>query len=517
MCKIIIIGGGIAGLSAGIYAQKSGFNTIIYEKNAVPGGNCSGWNRNGYHIDNCIHWLTGTKSGTAQNRIWNELGVLGEGIELIKRDSFYTSEWEGQHLTLWRDVERTRQDMLTLSPADALEINRFIDYVRLVATILSPEKESRDLFQTISEMDFVTTHFQMAKAVIYIGMSLEELSQRFQHPLLRQTFLDFMAKEYEAYWLVLAYSFFISDNGDIPAGGSMGIVQHMVDLYQSLGGHIEFNTPVEQILINKRKFPDEASIKKATIKNTKKVKKLFYRNAESVLLYNGKTVPADYIICACDINYTFQKLLRKKRYIPSSIKKVYSDKKCYPIYSSFQVAFAVDGLLEEINDTLSFTCHPIDVGHRIIDRICVKNYRIYGDYIAPEGKTVIQCSIIQYEKDFKFWKKLYHKKEQYLRTKQNIAEAIKTRIETRFPEYEGKLHLLDVWTPASYAIRNNDYMGAYMRFITTATSPNAFLSCEVRGLRNVFLANHWLRYPGGVPTAATMGKQAIKEISELIH
>ena len=53
-----------------------------------------------------------------------------------------------------------------------------------------------------------------------------------------------------------------------------------------------------------------------------------------------------------------------------------------------------------------------------------------------------------------------------------------------------------------------------MRFITTATSTNAFLSSEVKGLRNVYLANHWLRYPGGIPTAAYMGRQVIEEIKE---
>lgn len=30
--KIIIIGGGVSGLSSGIYARKSGFETIILEK-----------------------------------------------------------------------------------------------------------------------------------------------------------------------------------------------------------------------------------------------------------------------------------------------------------------------------------------------------------------------------------------------------------------------------------------------------------------------------------------------------
>ena len=34
--KVIVIGGGVAGLSAGIYALLSGFDAEIYEKNAIP-------------------------------------------------------------------------------------------------------------------------------------------------------------------------------------------------------------------------------------------------------------------------------------------------------------------------------------------------------------------------------------------------------------------------------------------------------------------------------------------------
>ena len=55
--KIIIIGGGIAGLSAGIYALKAGYDAEIYEKNA-------------------------------------------------KVDSFYTSTYDGQSVTLWNDLSR---------------------------------------------------------------------------------------------------------------------------------------------------------------------------------------------------------------------------------------------------------------------------------------------------------------------------------------------------------------------------------------------------------------------------
>ena len=62
MKKVIIIGGGISGLTAGIGLQKSGFETHIYEKNPIGGGELTGWNREGFYIDNCIDWLTNSKA-----------------------------------------------------------------------------------------------------------------------------------------------------------------------------------------------------------------------------------------------------------------------------------------------------------------------------------------------------------------------------------------------------------------------------------------------------------------------
>ena len=38
MKKIIIVGAGLAGLTAGIYARQSGFDVTIYESHSIPGG-----------------------------------------------------------------------------------------------------------------------------------------------------------------------------------------------------------------------------------------------------------------------------------------------------------------------------------------------------------------------------------------------------------------------------------------------------------------------------------------------
>ena len=36
--KVVIIGAGVSGLSAGIYALQAGYSVEIYEKNKIPGG-----------------------------------------------------------------------------------------------------------------------------------------------------------------------------------------------------------------------------------------------------------------------------------------------------------------------------------------------------------------------------------------------------------------------------------------------------------------------------------------------
>lgn len=533
--KIVIVGGGVAGLSAGIFGQRAGFDTVIYEKNTVAGGSCSGWYRQGYAIDNCLHWLTGTKEGTEAYRLWNELGLLDENTEMVRRACFWASEYEGKTVTLWPDVEKTRAEMLELAPEDEVEINAFLDLVKLGTEVIAAGIKPKELAHTITTHESVMSDRKFFRySMRYFGLNNVAWAEKFKSPLMKSLILDFCPKEYESYWLVIAYSFYASGNADIIKGGSIKMASILVDNYLAAGGTLELGKSVKQVIIDRRKhsiiedvrdniqegFVEGVSVqaaKSTAVGLASDVKEdimdKFFKRASGILLESGEKIDADYVICACDINFTFKHLLNKK-YAPITLKRIYDDKKTYPLYSACQAAFAVDGLFEEIPDSLSFACEPVEAAYEVFDRIGVKNYRAYGEYIAPEGKTVIQVSLNQYKKDFNYWKKLYKSDyEGYVRAKQNVAAALENAICTRFPQYEGKLTLLDVWTPYSYARRNNDTQGAFMRYITTATSMNAIMSEEITGLDNVYLAGHWLKYPGGVPTAALTGKNAIGHIA----
>ncbi len=83
--KILIIGGGVAGLSAGIYAKLNGFDAEIIEMHSVTGGQCTAWERKGYRFDYCLHWLVGTRKGPF-NDIWKTTNVINDQVEIIDHE-----------------------------------------------------------------------------------------------------------------------------------------------------------------------------------------------------------------------------------------------------------------------------------------------------------------------------------------------------------------------------------------------------------------------------------------------
>jgi phytoene dehydrogenase-like protein len=86
--SLLIVGGGMAGLAAGCYAQTNGYRSEILEAGRVAGGLCSAWTRKGYTFDTSIHFLSGWKTG-ALRAVWEELGAV-QGREFIVHEEART-------------------------------------------------------------------------------------------------------------------------------------------------------------------------------------------------------------------------------------------------------------------------------------------------------------------------------------------------------------------------------------------------------------------------------------------
>lgn len=482
MKKIIIIGGGIAGMTAGVLLQKAGFTTEIYERNALPGGQCTGWKREGYFIDNCIHWLTGTRPGSALHELWREIGALGDDVELYKKEMFFSSKLNGQVLTFWRDKERTRREMLALSPEDEKEINKLIDYVSMAETMTVPVEKPFDSMNFIDYMKLGMSMKAMGKVMKEYGnMDINELAMRFKHPLIQRAIVDYMPNGYQAYAFLVSYGTVTGGNGDIPKGGSLAMSLRIAEKYKEHGGVVYTNTNVEEIILNGEK-------------------------AKGILLDNGKKIEADYVVCACDTDYTFRKLLPEK-YMPQKLKNMYDNREKYPVSSGFQIAYAVDGVFAELTGTRVFSCDEMNVGNHMVQCMSIQSYDYEPDF-APEGKMILQTNFSQTEADYKYWESLYRNRADYEKKKIEIAELAMERIVGEYSFLKGKIHVIDVWSPMTYTRYCNSYKGAYMSFVTTKQAKSITVPGVVKEIENVLLASQWLMGPGGLPTAAAMGKFA---------
>lgn len=482
MKKIVIIGGGIAGMTAGVLLQKAGYITEIYEKNALPGGQCTGWKREGYFIDNCIHWLTGTRPGSALHELWKEIGALGDGVELYKKEMFYSSKLDGQTITFWRDKDRTRRELLALSPEDAEEINKLMDYVSFAETMVVSAEKPFDAMTLLDYMKLGMSMKEMAKVMkVYGNMDMNELAMRFKHPLIRRAITDYMPGGYQAYSFLVSYGTVTGGNGDVPKGGSLAMSLRIAEKYKQYGGVLHTNTNVEKVLVKKKK-------------------------AEGILLENGERITADFVICACDTDYTFRKLLPGK-YMPKGLRKMYENREQYPVNSGFQIAYAVDGVYAELTGTRVFSCEEMTVGAHPVSSMSVQSYEYEPDF-APEGKMVLQTNFAQTQEDYDYWKSLYTDKVAYEKKKAEIAGQAMKRVMAEYPFLNGKIRVIDVWSPMTYVRYCNAYQGAYMSFVTTKQAKSITVPGVVKGMDNVLLASQWLMGPGGLPTAAAMGKFA---------
>ena len=481
--KVIIIGGGIAGLSAGIYALMAGFDAEIFEKNALAGGECMGWNRNGYHIDNCIHWLTGTDQKTGLFNVWKTVGAIDENTEYANTSKFYSSRFKGREVTLWNDLDKTERELINESPEDEEEIKKFIQYVRYAEECVIPSIKPLDMMGIKDYIEMGKGMANMPKVMKEYGkINCKQLGERFSSPVIRKLICDYLPEDYTAYSLLVSYATMTSGNGNIPMKGSLAMSLRIVNRFKELGGILHTGTGVKEIILKGKK-------------------------TEGIMLEDGSVVKADHVISAVDTDFLFGKLIDRK-YMPKDLAKAYEKREAYPVTTGFQIAYAIPADFSG-EDTIFFDIDPVKIGTRTFSRISVKNYA-YDPSFAPEGKAVLQANLIQSDADYEFWSSLG--REEYIQKKAELTDAITSRIIKEFPELEGRIEHLDSWTPLTYNRYCNAYHGSYMGFITTVGSKQMRFKGVVKGVSNLFVAGQWVMSPGGLPIAVISGKFAVQRI-----
>lgn len=209
--KVIIIGGGIAGLSAGIYSAMNGFDTEILEMHSVAGGQCTAWDRSGYRFDYCLHWLVGTSKG-AFHDIWVETNVLNDKTEVIDHQIHSRIfDKERNEFIIYSNIDRWEKYLLEFAPEDRKTIKVMCNDMRK-STLLEPFALPPELRSFFDYIKIIPVMLPIINLVRKFGrLTCKEYFEKlnFKNERLRSTLLSFYGdRNFSALAFVFMLGFF---------------------------------------------------------------------------------------------------------------------------------------------------------------------------------------------------------------------------------------------------------------------------------------------------------------------
>ena len=329
--KVVIIGGGVAGLSAGIYSALNGFDTEIIEMHSVAGGQCTAWDRKQFRFDYCLHWLVGTSHG-AFHDIWKETNVLNDETEIIDHEIHsQIIDKAGNKFIIYADIDRWEKYLLAMAPEDAKPIRRMCKEMRKSAK-LEPFTSAPELR---SPMEYIRLLPKMLPLMVVVSkygrLTCREYFDKlnFKNEKIRSALYSmYGGRNFSSLAFIFMLGWFNQKNAGYIKGGSYPLAQRMVEKFEKLGGKMSYKKRVEKIIVEND-------------------------TAKGVLLTDGTVIPADYVISAADGYATIYKML-DGRYVSKEIDHAYKNWELFP--PLVQVSFGINKVVDaESPIILNFT------------------------------------------------------------------------------------------------------------------------------------------------------------------
>ncbi|MBV7391932.1 phytoene desaturase [Enterococcus sp. ALS3] len=320
MKKIIVVGAGVAGLSAAVRLQKLGYQVELFEKDSQPGGKMNQIKKDGFTFD---VGPTIVMMPDIYQEVFTFAGVNPDDyIPMEKVEpmlKLYFSQEEP--LTLSNDLVELTKTLESISEEDAQGYFAFLADIykryiiakdafinksfRSVWDFYNPKslwsglklRTFNDAYSSISK--FVKDERlrkSLAFQTLYIGVS------PYQGPSL-YTIIPMIELFYGVYFI---------------KGGMFTLATSLAKLLTELGGTIHYNTPIEEIVIEDKK--------------TTGVK------------VNGEKISADAVVCGADFPYAMEKLIpdEKKRgkYTDKKIQQMEYSCSCFLLYLGLDKEYA---------------------------------------------------------------------------------------------------------------------------------------------------------------------------------
>jgi len=483
--SLVIIGAGLAGLSAGCFGQINGYRTHIFEHHSRAGGVAATWDRHGYQIDGGIHFLMGCRPDQGLYELYRELGAITSPTDIIPLDAYgrAVDEHRGRSVTATRDLARFVADVADISPADRPAIQKLMEAAGALRgfdmaamgldrppELTSTSTRVKQLWGARRAGRYFTGHW--AQPISHYAKGLKD-------PWVRWVVEHLFMPEVPVWFVAAVFGLLVDGQLGLLRGGCRAFVDGIEQRYRGLGGTISYHSTVEEILVD-------------------------HGRAVGVRLADGTVQRADAVISAADGRSTIFTLLRGR-----FLDKRTADR--YEHWDTFPPLVMVSlGVAREFSGEPAFTMirlqRPLEVGGRMVEGILARCFN-YAPGFAPVGRTLLQ---VEFESDWDHWNLLRSDPPAYRAEKERVGAEIVGRLEKLYPGIGSQVEMTDVATPYTTWRYTLNHRGAYEGFLPTPETITAAVDRTLPGLDGFFMAGQWVMPGGGVPPALFSGRHAVE-------
>lgn len=474
--KVIVIGAGVAGLSAAIYALKNGFDVEVHEAHGLPGGVCTAWQREGFLIDGCIHWLMDFPELTLMEA---EVGLVDVPYRPIDTYAQFLDP-QGQPLAIDRDGLALEARLKSRYPEDAAFISGFFRAARRIGALGMPLGKPPALQSWWDRFSFFLFHLPTVIPLMRLLTPMGEyVRQRVRNPELQRILISVFNAEMPASFgaMILGQLFAGRLKGlDLSRVHSLDFARMMEHRLRELGGDIQFKSRITRIAVTAGRV-------------------------NGVVTQDDQQHPADFVIAAGDLHTTLNELL------PSDCDR----RPLLDLFDRWQlfkpimlISFGVEnwrwpGAGNSMGMLLK---EPVAIGPDRHEQLGVRVIRQ-----SDPHRLVVQAML---ETDFDYWNDLGQRDPAaYEAEKRQAATSLLAVLEPLLPGLAAQVRTTDVATPRTFVRFTGVYRGAYEGWNMNREgllNPPPQTLPAVSGL---FFAGQWVSPGGGIQPAIKSGRDAV--------
>jgi phytoene dehydrogenase-like protein len=495
---VVVIGSGIGGLSCAALLARYGFEVMVCESHAIPGGAAHAFERDGFIFDSGPSLYSGLSYSPSPNPLRHVLDAIGEDLPWKTYDAWGCLLPEGDFSAkvgaepFYAVLERLRGPKAV---EEWRSLQAVMEPLGKAAIAVPPAAIRSDLGAVMTMAPFGTALLQQAASLSKLtGPFRNIMDSVVSDPFIRNwlDLLCFMLSGLPAKGSITAEIAFMFADWyrpgvvlDYPIGGSGALVNALVRGLQRRGGKLKLNTHVEQILVEGNR-------------------------AVGVRLRNGQEIRARRAVVSNAVIWDTLKLLPERAVPKSYVLKREETPECE---SFMHLHLGIDGA--DLPSDLE--CHYIAVNAWEAGVTAPQNViaisipSLLDPALAPPGKHTIHVYTPATE-PYSLWKGLDRRSEAYEKLKATRAEVMWKALERIIPDIRTRCEVTLVGTPLTHERFLRRHNGTYGPGVWAG---QGILPGPKTPLRGLFCCGD-SSFPGiGLPAVAASGTIAANAIAPL--